>query len=232
MLACLKYIIDTILIIMKSHQTATCPNKPSTNTKAAYRSKLHDHCVLVLNKNWQAISVISPADAFSHIVAGTADGLDIDRENNMSPADWSAWAKLEVREHDYGIGTARGTLRVPTIIILKSYNKVPLFRPKFGLKALWLRDGGICQYSGKPLNYSEASIDHVLPASRGGETSWENCVLCDRLLNSKKGDKTPAEAGLKLRSAPYEPKAVPVTLTLKNTEGIKEWQIFLVNEAA
>ena len=217
---------------MKPKQKTTPPHQSNSGTKAAYRSRLHDHCVLVLNKNWQAISVISTADAFSHIVAGTADGLDIDDENNMAPADWNVWSTLEVRERDHGIGTTKGRLRVPTIIILKSYNRVPLFRPKFGLKALWLRDGGICQYSGKHLNFSEASIDHVLPSSRGGETSWENCVLCDRLLNSRKGDKTPAEAGLKLRNTPCEPKAVPVTLTLKNTESIKEWCFFLVHEAA
>ena len=196
------------------------------------RSRIYDHCVLVLNRNWQAISVINPADAFSHIVSGSADGLEIDGENNMSPIAWDAWMKLDIREHDHAIGTARGPVRIPTIIILKSFNKVPLFRPKFGLKALWLRDGGVCQYSGKTLNFSDASIDHIMPQSRGGETSWENCVLCERLLNSQKGDKTPAEAGLKLRTNPREPKAVPVTLTLKNTLGIKEWQFFLLNKAA
>lgn len=196
------------------------------------RSRIYDHCVLVLNRNWQAISVICPADAFSHIVSGSADGLEIDTENNMSPIAWDAWMKLGIREHDSAIGTAHGLVRIPTIIILKNFNKVPLFRPKFGLKALWLRDGGVCQYSGKTLNYSDASIDHVMPQSRGGETSWENCVLCERLLNSQKGDKTPAEAGLKLRTTPSEPKAVPVTMTLKNTLGIKEWQFFLLNKAA
>lgn len=204
----------------------------SSHTQSKNRSRIHDHCVLVLNRNWQAISVISPADAFSHLVSASADALDIDTENNMTPTNWNNWMNLDIREQDHSIGTARGSVRIPTIIILKSFNKVPLFRPKFGLKALWLRDGGICQYSGKPLNFSEASIDHIMPQSRGGETSWENCVLCERLLNSQKGDKTPAEAGLKLRTTPLEPKAVPVTLTLKNTLGIKEWQFFLLNKAA
>lgn len=196
------------------------------------RSRIYDHCVLVLNRNWQAIAVISPADAFTHIISGNADALEIDGENNMAPLAWNAWMKLKIRENDHAIGTSNGPVRIPTIIILKSFNKVPLFRPKFGLKALWLRDGGVCQYSGKSLNFSDASIDHVLPQSRGGETSWENCVLCERLLNSKKGDKTPTEAGLKLRSTPREPKALPVTLTLKNTLGIKEWQFFLLQQAA
>jgi len=196
------------------------------------RSRIYDHCVLVLNRNWQAISIINPADAFSHLVSGTADGLEIDPDNNMTPCTWDEWLLLDIRSQDHSIGTANGTVRIPTIIILKSFNKVPLFRHKFGLKSIWLRDGGICQYSGKALDFSDASIDHVIPQSRGGETSWENCVLCERLLNSKKGDKTPAEAGLKLRITPREPKAIPVTLTLKNTLGIKEWQFFLIKNAA
>jgi len=216
------------LLTMKQQRKSQ--TKPSHTTKN--RSRIHDHCVLVLNRNWQAISVISPADAFSHMISGSADGLEIDQENNMNPIAWKAWSKLRIRENDHSIGTSRGPVRIPTIIILKSFNKVPLFRPKFGLKSLWLRDGGICQYSGKTLNFSEASIDHIMPQSRGGETSWENCVLCERLLNSKKGDKTPAEAGLKLRTTPLEPKAVPVTLTLKNTLGIKEWQFFLMEKVA
>ena len=207
-------------------------NQRKSSEAQKTRTRIYDHCVLVLNRNWQAISVISPADAFSHIVSGNADGLEVDGEDNMTPIGWDKWLNLEIREQDHSIGTARGSIRIPTIIILKSYNKVPLFRPKFGLKALWLRDGGVCQYSGKRLNFSEASIDHIMPQSRGGETSWENCVLCERLLNSQKGDKTPAEAGLKLRTTPREPKAVPVTLTLKNTLGIKEWQFFLMNKAA
>jgi 5-methylcytosine-specific restriction endonuclease McrA len=203
-----------------------------SNSQTQSRSRIHDHCVLVLNRNWQAISVISPADAFSHIVSGSADGLEIDGDHNMAPIAWNAWMKLSIRDRDHSIGTPHGAVRIPTIIILKHFNKVPLFRPKFGLKALWLRDGGMCQYSGKTLNLAEASIDHVMPQSRGGETSWENCVLCERLLNSQKGDKTPAEAGLKLRKTPREPKAVLVTLTLKNALGIKDWQFFLLTKAA
>ncbi len=193
---------------------------------------IHDHSVLVLNRNWQAISVISPADAFTHLISENANGLDIDDENNLNPIPWNSWMKLTVRTNDSAVGTAQGAIRIPTIIILKSYSKVPLFRPKFGLKALWLRDGGRCQYSGKTLNYADASIDHIIPQSRGGDTSWENCILCDRLLNSQKGDRTPQEAGLKLRSTPREPKAIPVTLTLKNTLGIKEWEYFLMNKVA
>ena len=200
--------------------------RPST------KSRIHDPCVLVLNRNWQAIAIISPADAFSHMATENADALDIEGEKNMSPVSWKDWLELEVREHDLSIGTAKGSVRAPTIIILKRYAKVPFFKPKLCLKALWLRDGGICQYSGRQLKFSEASIDHVMPVSRGGPTTWENCVLAEKMLNSKKGAQTPKEAGLRLLKKPIKPRPIPVTLTLKNTKGIPEWNYFLSRNAA
>lgn len=200
--------------------------------RTSQKSRIHDHCVLVLNRNWQAIAIISPADAFSHMATENADALDIDGDKQMSPVSWKDWLNLEVRENDLAIGTATGSVRAPTIIILKRYAKVPFFKPKLCLKALWLRDGGICQYSGKQLKFSEASIDHVMPVSRGGPTTWENCVLAEKMLNSRKGAKTPQEAGLRLRKKPIEPKPIPITLTLKNTRGIPEWNFFLSLTAA
>jgi len=107
-----------------------------------------------------------------------------------------------------------------------------MYKPKFSLKNIYQRDKGICQYSGKRLQPSQASIDHVVPQSKGGPTSWENCVLAERHLNSLKGDKSVTEAGLKLRRQPFEPQAVPIVMTLKNTEGIPEWDYFLMKEVA
>lgn len=193
---------------------------------------VYEKCVLVLNRQWQAISIISPADAFAHMATDNADGLDIEGKNRMAPTPLNAWMQLPVRAKDRTIGTAHGAIRVPTVIVLKSFDKVPIYTPKFSLKNLWVRDRGICQYSGRQLKASEASIDHVIPQSRGGATSWENCVLAERLLNSNKGARTPAEAGLKLIKHPVAPKPVPITLTLKNLLGIADWEYFLISSAA
>ncbi|MFC4992020.1 HNH endonuclease [Rubritalea tangerina] len=193
---------------------------------------IHEKCVLVLNRQWQAISIISPADAFAHMATDNADGLDIEAKDTMSPTPMTAWMQLPVRPHDRTIGTANGAIRVPTVIVLKDFAKVPIFTPKFSLKNLWVRDQGQCQYSGRMLKASEASIDHIIPQSRGGATSWENCVLAERKLNSDKGARTPAEAGLKLIKRPIAPKPVPVTLTLKNHLGIPDWDHFLISPAA
>ena len=193
---------------------------------------VHEKCVLVLNRQWQAISIISPADAFAHMATGNANALDIEGKDRMQPTPITDWMKLPVRKNDRKIGTSNGAIRVPTVIVLKEFAKVPIYVPKFSLKNIWMRDRGQCQYSGRMLNRSEASIDHIIPQSRGGATSWENCVLAERRLNSDKGDRTPSEAGLKLIKRPVTPKPVPVTLTLKNNLGIPDWDLFLIPEAA
>lgn len=195
-------------------------------------SCVHQPCVLVLNRQWQAISIISPAEAFAHMCTGNADGLNIEGNDAMTPVPLDQWMKLPVRSQDRSVGVAKGELRAPTVIVLREFAKVPLYKPKFSLKNLWVRDRGTCQYTGKPLKPSEASIDHVIPRSRGGATSWENCVLSEKLLNSRKGARTPSEAGLRLIRKPSEPKPVPVTMTLKNLLGISDWDHFLVNHAA
>lgn len=193
---------------------------------------VHEKCVLVLNRQWQAISIITPADAFAHMATDNADGLDIDGRETMSPTRMREWMQLPVRDQDRTIGTAHGAIRVPTVIVLKEFSKVPIYIPKFSLKNIWVRDRGQCQYSGRMLKANEASIDHIIPQSRGGATSWENCVLAERLLNSNKGARTPAEAGLKLIKRPVAPKPVPVTLTLKNHLEIQDWDHFLISSAA
>ncbi len=191
-------------------------------------SVLHEKCVLVLNRNWQAISIVSPAEAFGNLASGGASALDIHGADSMNPVEWDQWRLLEVRDQDHSVGTAQGAVRIPTIIVLKTFARVPMYQPKFSLKSIWMRDQGHCQYSGRKLKMHEASIDHVVPRSRGGATSWENCVLAERRLNSDKGDRTPAEAGLKLTRKPCAPRAVPITATLKNTMGIPHWDLFLM----
>lgn len=85
-----------------------------------------------------------------------------------------------------------------------------------------------CQYSGRKLRREEADIDHVVPRSRGGQTSWQNCVLAHREVNSRKADRLPQEAGLRLLHAPRVPAPVPACVAIRNTHGIRDWDHFLV----
>ena len=191
-------------------------------------SILHQKVVLVLNRNWQAINTRTPAEAFCQMASDVATGLDIQGVDWMIPTKWEDWLNLEVREEDASIGTANGLIRVPTVIVVSNFAKVPMKRPKFNSRNLWERDGGRCQYTGRHLRPGEGNIDHVGPRSRGGATCWENCVLAATEVNSRKADRTPEEAGLKLQKIPNAPREMPVTALLKNTHDIDDWEPFLM----
>lgn len=191
-------------------------------------SILHKNIVLVLNRNWQAINIQTPAEAFCQMATDVATALDIQGDDWMTPAKWESWKELPVREEDCSIGTASGPIRVPTVIVLSNFARVPMKRPKFNSRNLWVRDKGRCQYTGRDLRPGEGNIDHVMPRSRGGGTTWENCVLAAKEVNTRKANRTPEEARLKLHRQPKAPREVPVTALLKNIHGISDWEPFLV----
>jgi hypothetical protein len=186
--------------------------------------------VLVLNRNWQAIHVKSPAEALAAMFSDDATGLDVQGTDNMIPYRWDQWINLPYDENASYIKTVRGDIKIPKIIILAEFDKVPQKRPKFSSKAIWRRDESICQYTGQKLTPNEGNIDHVIPRSKGGKTSWTNCVLVHKEVNARKADKMPHEAGLKLIRQPQIPKALPTTFYIKNKHKIQEWEIFLKYE--
>lgn len=190
-------------------------------------SNLNRSTVLVLNRNWQAIHVKSPAEALSMMYTDSATGLDILGEDQMIPYKWKDWINLpHDPESDY-VKTVNGDIKIPKVIVLCKFNKVPMKRPKFSLSGIWIRDGGICQYTGKKLSKNEGNVDHVIPRSRGGKTDWSNCVLTHKEVNAQKANRTPEEAGLKLIKPPTIPRHMPTTFYIKNKHNIKEWELFL-----
>ena len=190
---------------------------------------LNKTIVLVLNRNWQAINIRTPADAFCQMATNVATALDIDGENHIRPVPWDEWITLSIRESDYAVRTVRGAIRVPTVIVAVNFAKVPKKRPKLCAKSIRERDGNRCQYTGKLLRPDEGSLDHVLPRSRGGKDEWGNLVWADRGVNARKGNRLPHEAGLKLLSVPRAPKELPVTVFIRNAHGVADWKLF-VNE--
>lgn len=161
------------------------------------------------------------------MASGAATGLDVQGEDSMVPVRWDDWIKLPIREEDLSVNTPRGQVRVPTVLVAANYAKVPICRPRFGARGIWERDGGICQYTGRKLRPGEGNIDHVIPRSRGGASSWSNCVLSHREVNEKKADRLPQEAGLRLLRYPVAPRALPASALIRNHHGIRDWQRFL-----
>jgi 5-methylcytosine-specific restriction endonuclease McrA len=188
---------------------------------------LNKSIVLVLNRNWQAINVTTPKEAFCMLATNVATALDVDAERNIRPVTWAEWLTLPVREQDASVQTVRGPIRAPTVIVAVNFAKVPKKRPKLCAKTIRERDGNRCQYTGKLLRPEEGSLDHVLPRSRGGKDAWTNLVWSDKAVNSRKGNRLPHEAGLKLLKVPHAPKELPASALIRNPLGITDWKMFV-----
>src|SRR5215469_9832496 len=142
---------------------------------------LNKSIVLVLNRNWQAINVRTPQEAFCQMATNVATGLDIelgdgDSAQALRPVTRDEWITLPIRAQHNFVRTARGAIRVPTVIVAVNFAKVPKKRPKLCAKTIRERDGNHCQYTGRMLRPDEGSLDHVQPRSRGGADTWENLV--------------------------------------------------------
>src|SRR5437016_11634665 len=228
---------------MRKHQqsTNTSPREAQWLCANTFMSEiLNKTIVLVLNRNWQAINVRTPQEAFCMMATNVATALEIDFEDepldaprstldarNIRPVTWDEWITLPIRPQDNAVRTVRSAIRVPTVIVAVNYARVPKKRPKLCSKTIRERDGNRCQYTGKLLRPDEGSLDHVLPRSRGGKDAWENLVWADKAVNAKKGDRLPHEAGLKLLSVPRAPKELPVTVLIRNAQGITDWRLFV-----
>jgi len=190
-------------------------------------SFLYKDIVLVLNRNWQAIGVKTPADTFGMLMTDAATALFIDGEAAMLPMKWKDWIKQPITEDDLTVNTPKGKIKIPKVIVLCKFDRVPKKRPRFSSKNVWIREQGRCAYTGKKLKPDEGNIDHLVPKSRGGKTDWLNCVLACKEINSKKANLTPEEAGLKLLITPTVPKEMPTYFYIRNKHNIKEWNYFL-----
>ena len=189
-------------------------------------SLLHQSVVLVLNRNWQPINTRTPAEAFCQLATGAATALDVSGEA-IRPVTWTEWLTLPVRAGDRAIQSVRGPVRVPTVIVAVNFARVPKRRPTLNARNIRERDGNRCQYTGRVLAPGEGNLDHVVPRSRGGRDSWDNLVWAAREVNTRKGNRLPHEAGLKLLRAPVAPREVPVTALIRNPHGVAEWDLFL-----
>jgi 5-methylcytosine-specific restriction endonuclease McrA len=197
--------------------------------------------VLKLNSNWQTVGYGIVADAIVDLVAGESiKALDIqypiDEDGNpdrtvspkMVPVDWETWIKLPIRQWDDVIHSTKLTIRVPTVVIANNFHKMPMktWKGKPSKEAIYIRDSGKCQYTGKSLDRKNATIDHILPKSRGGGDEWTNLALTSKEVNSKKGNALNSEIGLKLLRQPMTPKPIPVSQLIREVRH-PDWELFI-----
>jgi 5-methylcytosine-specific restriction endonuclease McrA len=153
---------------------------------------------------------------------------------------WKEWKQKNaerqasgvVRPWDLVIHTSKMAIRVPTVVITKNYNKMPMkrYRGKPTKEALFYRDNGKDIYTGEELDYDEATIDHIFPISRGGKDIFENTGLTSKNINNKKGNRLNHEVGLKPRFRPTAPKEVPIWKTIRKIRHA-DWKFFIKTDS-
>lgn len=202
------------------------PNKISELLKM--KGSILNQEVLKLNKNWQVIGVISVRQAFEDMAADAVTALHYD-DGLMIPYRLKDWMELPIRDQDECVCTSHRKIRAPKVVIAVKFDKLIIKPPKLTLKNLRERDKDTCIYTGKKLKPSEMSMEHVIPESLGGKTTWENIALAHREINSKRSNMPLEKVGLKLRYKPYAPKPAKPSETIKNKNNYPEWAIFLKN---
>lgn len=195
--------------------------------------------VLVLNRYYQAIRVVNVRRAFSMLCREMAEVIHIETDAqgqskwlNYNFEDWRELSELKREFEPDGfdwIHTVRFQIAVPRIIRLLGYDKLPRQDVKFNRRNIYARDSNKCQYCGKKFPTTELSLDHVVPKSQGGKSSWENIVCCCVRCNVKKGGRTPLQASMHLITKPVKPKRSPVINIRLADERYHSWKQFLDN---
>ena len=159
--------------------------------------------VLVLNQDYQPLSVCSVQRSVKLLFLDKAEMLHEDPGKVIRTVD---------QEFSY-----------PSVIRLRYYIRIPYSRIVLTRKNIMKRDRHICQYCGVR---SDLTLDHVMPKSRGGKDTWENLVTACNKCNVKKGNRTPDEAKMPLKTAPYRP--IHITFFQNLMGGVQEhWKPYL-----
>jgi 5-methylcytosine-specific restriction endonuclease McrA len=179
--------------------------------------------VLVLNRSYLPIHVTSVRRAFALLYQGIARAID----EQYQTFDFDEWRSLAVAREAEAIGTPRGAIRVPRVIVLVAFDRLPRRHVRFSRINLMARDGFQCQYCGTRPTRSELNLDHVVPRSLGGRSTWENVVTSCVDCNRRKGGRTPRQAGMRLLTRPTRPRWTPLMNLMLSSVRYKEWRPFL-----
>lgn len=168
---------------------------------------------LLLNSDWTPLHFLSDIDAIILFYKGRAEVVS---SSDGKPSVWSET-----------FNSPSTVIHVPaTMRLLKRVTR-KWKPPRFRKKVLFNRDDWKCQYCSKKLMWETITIDHVLPSSRGGQTSWTNCVAACKLCNKNKANKTPEEAQMKLLKKPVFPSSLHFWDAMKSSVWHPDWENFL-----
>jgi len=191
-----------------------------------------DEKVLVLNRMYTAVRVISARRAFVMLCKQVAEVIAVE-DGAYRNYDFETWTEIAALQKQFEpdqhawIRTPRIELAVPKIIRLLGYDRLPRQTVKLNRRNLYARDHNRCQYCGKHYPTKELTIDHVVPRVQGGGHTWSNLVCACVKCNAKKGGRTPRQAHMHLIRKPVRPKRNPaITLRLGRAK-YQSWKAFL-----
>ena len=179
--------------------------------------------VLVLNRSYLPIHVTSARRAFTLLYQGIARVID----EQYKTFDFDSWSQLAVARDQEAVGTPHGPIRIPRVIVLVAFDRLPRRHVRFSRINLMARDNFQCQYCGTKRVRAELNLDHVVPRALGGRSTWENVVTSCLDCNRKKGGRTPRQASLKLLRRPERPRWTPLMNLMFSSVRYKEWRPFL-----
>lgn len=184
------------------------------------------HDVLVLNRDWAPINIVSWGTGISLLFQEKAQALDRD----MVPYKYEAWKVFSAspNSRDYTRVVATNCyIAIPEIIVV--YNKqLPEIEAKYTRQNLFTRDKNTCAYCGVVHEVRNLTIDHIIPRCRGGKTEWNNVVTCCKTCNQIKADKPLHLCGLTLKYKPHKPRwESPLSNVLPKRVKCKSWLFFM-----
>lgn len=179
--------------------------------------------VLILNRSYLPIHVTSVKRAFSLVYQDIARVVN----EQYQTFDFDSWSQLSVSVREESVGLVNRLIRVPRVILLLGYDRVPKRQVRFSRYNIYARDNCTCQYCNERFPRQELNLDHVIPRSRGGTSAWENVVCSCLDCNRRKGGRTPQEAGMALSRKPLRPKWTPFMQETFSLSSYREWLPFL-----
>jgi 5-methylcytosine-specific restriction endonuclease McrA len=187
-----------------------------------------DRQVLVLNRLWQAINVCTVRRAFTLLCQGQAQVVYANDSNNFLTHDFVSWREFSLKEpEEEMVHTISFKIRVPRVIVLLLFDRMPKKEVKFTRHNIFERDKNTCQYCGLVFDRKDLNLDHVIPRDRGGLTTWENIVCSCIPCNTRKGNRLPHQAHMHLVRKPARPKWRPFVHLTFSGQQHESWRHFI-----
>lgn len=165
------------------------------------------HRTLVLSQSFEPISIVSWKQAITLLFLGKAEMIE---------------------EYDRNIRSTSIVLKIPAVVRLLSAFRRHKKPVKFSRINIYGRDKYSCQYCGVKKKISELTYDHVVPRAQGGKTTWTNIATSCSDCNRRKANRTPEQAGMRLRKMLVQPSATPVLVVTVSRESVPDaWRDYL-----